>query len=86
MNQNCKLHEEMLHKIQKTLDDLSGRFDRVENMLVPLDNDKIGLVEQTRRNKEKIEELEQTPKKIKGVLTFVYATVLFAITIIKDLF
>jgi archaellum component FlaC len=79
-------YSEELREVHGTLKKVFQRFDHIENMLSPLDNDKIGLVEQTRKNKEDIEELKRKPNKIKSNVQFAITVILFIIAVLSWVF
>jgi archaellum component FlaC len=79
-------YSEELREVHGTLKKVFERFDHIENMLSPLDNEKIGLVEQTRKNKEDIEELKKAPSKIKSNVQFAITVILFIIAVLSWVF
>jgi hypothetical protein len=77
MNENCKLHDDRLEEISAQVKDISKDTGIIKNILVPMDSEKIGIVEQTRKNKEDIEELKKTPSKVKDNIRFAITVALF---------
>jgi hypothetical protein len=81
MNENCKLHDQILEEISAQIKTINESIIRIELILVPMDGDKIGIVEQTRKNKESIEDIKKTPTRMKDNIRFAITIILFALAI-----
>jgi hypothetical protein len=81
MNENCKLHDQILEEISAQIKTINESISRIELILVPMDGDKIGIVEQTRKNKESIEDIKKTPTRMKDNIRFAITIILFALAI-----